>query len=166
MKIIEPSLQELPQLVKLFEEYRQFYQQEAKPGEAATFLKERLQARDSVFYLVMDEHGNAVGFTQLYPYFTSVGMKRLWLLNDLYVQMAARGKGYARHLINHAKELVHRTGAGGLTLSTAKTNAIGNSLYPQVGFVQDEEYNYYQWKPEVSNLMAAAGPVSKLSVAS
>jgi GNAT superfamily N-acetyltransferase len=151
MKIIEPCLQELPQLVELFEEYRQFYQHAAAPDKAAAFLRQRIQARDSVVYLLLDELGRPIGFAHLYPYFTSVGLERLWLLNDLYVRVADRGKGYAYHLINHAKELVRRTGAKGLTLATAKKNAIGNSLYPRAGFVRDEAYNYYEWEPEWRN---------------
>ena len=72
-------------------------------------------------------------------------MKRLWLLNDLFVHPEARGKGFSVQLIEAAKQLCIETNACQLTLETSKLNAIGNNLYPKAGFEIDSENNYYAW---------------------
>ena len=88
------------------------------------------------------------GFVQLYPLFSSTRMKRLWLLNDLYVNPGYRGQNISVQLINRAKELVNETSACGLMLETAKSNEIGNKLYPRTDFILDEEHYYYFWNAE------------------
>ena len=73
-------------------------------------------------------------------------MNKLWLLNDLFVSEKFRGKGVSVLLIEEAKKLCKKTNACGLILETAKTNEIGNSLYPKTGFLLDLEHNYYSWE--------------------
>jgi hypothetical protein len=75
-------------------------------------------------------------------------MKKLWLLNDLYVDVYNRNKGYSIQLITKAKELCRLTHACGIILETSKENTVGNSLYPKTGFRLDNEHNYYNWDNE------------------
>jgi GNAT superfamily N-acetyltransferase len=86
-----------------------------------------------------------VGFIQLYPLFSSTRLRRLWLLNDLFVDPKYRGLKASVILIDRAKQLVKQTNAAGLVLETAKSNAIGNTLYLKTNFVLDEDHNYYRW---------------------
>jgi ribosomal protein S18 acetylase RimI-like enzyme len=72
-------------------------------------------------------------------------MKKLWLLNDLFVHPNFRGLNISNALINEAKNLSKNTLAAGLILETAKTNTIGNLLYPKCGFELDNEHNFYSW---------------------
>ena len=46
-------------------------------------------------------------------------MKRLWILNDLYVAAEGRRQGVGRALIDRARALAVETGAKGLILETA-----------------------------------------------
>lgn len=92
-----------------------------------------------------------MGFVQLYPIFSSTRMKRLWLLNDLYVNPAYRSKGVSIALINECKTLCRSTNACGLILETAKDNVVGNNLYARTGFLRDEAHNYYEWDIEPSS---------------
>ena len=94
----------------------------------------------------MEDDGNFSGFVQLYPLFSSVGMKRLWLLNDLFVKEEYRNKGIAKKLIDRCKKLAVETNASGLMLETSKNNLEGNVLYPKVGFELQGESNFYVWK--------------------
>ncbi|WP_271711513.1 GNAT family N-acetyltransferase [Marinigracilibium pacificum] len=73
-------------------------------------------------------------------------MKRVWLLNDLFVDEKYRGKGISVALINRAKKLAKETNAVGLMLETEKSNDIGNNLYPKTGFTLDKDHNYYSWE--------------------
>lgn len=135
---------DLPALSELFDDYRVFYEKEADVTAAASFLNERINKGDSVIF-VFEENGELTGFTQLYPLFSSTRMKPLWLLNDLYVKPKHRGKGHSIALIDAAKKLAIDTGAAGLMLETAKSNDVGNQLYPKTGFVCDQDHNYYSW---------------------
>lgn len=138
------TIQDLPQLVGLFDQYRVFYHKESDIPAAENFLKERIENKDSEIF-VAEENGNLVGFVQLYPIFSSTRMKRYWLLNDLYVNENHRGKGYSKELIEEAKELAKSTDACGVLLETGKSNEIGNQLYPACGFELYDSVNFYEW---------------------
>jgi GNAT superfamily N-acetyltransferase len=144
MEIFEATSFDLKQLSRLFDEYRIFYGKESDINAAERFISERINNRDSVMYIAAEEDV-LIGFVQLYPLFSSVRMKRLWLLNDLYVVTEHRRKGIAGELINKAKELCLETGAAGMLLETAKDNEAGNKLYPLTGF-QLQSNNFYFWE--------------------
>ncbi len=148
MVIRKALTDDVPLLALLFEAYREFYQQPPDPEAAVVFLQERIAGRESEIFVAENERGELVGFVQLYPLFSSTRMKRLWLLNDLYVSPAQRGKGISVMLIDAAKDLCRQTGSAGMLLETAKTNDIGNQLYPRTGFTLDSEHNYYSWEVE------------------
>jgi GNAT superfamily N-acetyltransferase len=139
------SLSDLDNLVILFEEYRAFYEQKPAIEKAVLFLTARITKKDSVIY-VADVNGFLAGFVQLYPLFSSTRMEPMWLLNDLFVENAHRGKGISLQLIDAAKAHCIETKACGLLLETAKTNVIGNKLYPKTGFSLDTDHNYYWWQ--------------------
>ena len=145
-KIIKATIDNLEELSLLFDLYRQFYRQPSNISEAKGFLNERIVNKESVIYISKEEDGNFSGFVQLYPIFTSVGLKRLWLLNDLYVKKEYRKKGIARNLIDQCKNLTLETKASGLLLETSKNNLEGNVLYHTEGFTLVDESNFYFWK--------------------
>lgn len=145
MQIRKAKLADLPQLVILFDSYRIFYGQPSDVTNAEIFLAERINRNQSQILVADMENGLLSGFVQLYPIFSSVQMKKLWLLNDLFVNLEFRGQNVGVLLIEHAKQLAVTTDACGLILETAKSNTVGNSLYPKVGFQLDEHHNYYFW---------------------
>jgi len=138
------TIQDLPQLAELFDQYRVFYYKESDIPEAEKFLKERIENKDSEIFVTQNE-GDLVGFVQLYPLFSSTRMKRYWLLNDLFVNENYRGKGFSKELIEEAKELAKSTNAAGILLETGKSNDVGNKLYPSCGFEIYDEVNFYEW---------------------
>lgn len=140
-KIHRATIADLDALVPLFDAYRVFYQQPSEPERARTFLRERLQRGDSVILLAA--HDSAmVGFTQLYPLFSSVRTGRLWLLNDLYVSRAGRRKGVAHALLDAAADFARDDGAVGLMLETNTDNAPARALYRAAGW-QEERNQWY-----------------------
>ncbi len=144
MEIKKITAQDLPQLSVLFDQYRIFYKNPSDVKGAEIFLKERLLKGESVIYVaVIDKE--LVGFTQLYPQFSSARMKRIWLLNDLYVLPSWRNKGISKKLIDAAKQLAKLTNAAGILLETEKENKIGNQLYPSSGFGLYDKTNFYFW---------------------
>ena len=138
------TLSDLENLTDLFEAYRAFYEKMPDREGAQQFLKERMERSESVIFIALED-GAAVGFTQIYPLFSSTRMKRLWLLNDLFVAPEHRGKGISKLLLERAKELARESGACEVMLETAKTNDIGNQLYPSAGFELGTDFNWYHW---------------------
>ena len=81
----QATIHDLDTLAPLFDAYRQFYGQPADCARARDFLRERFHHHESVLLLALDDAGGGIGFTQLYPLFSSVRMARTYLLNDLFV---------------------------------------------------------------------------------
>jgi ribosomal protein S18 acetylase RimI-like enzyme len=129
-------------LAPLFESYRRFYQQPADLDKSRGFMAERLANGDSVVF-VAEEGGKLVGFTQLYPLFSSTVCRRLWLLNDLFTVEPSRGKGVGRALMEAARSHAVATGAAGIELSTAHTNLPAQRLYESLGYEMDQTYRVY-----------------------
>ena len=136
---------DLPALAPLFEAYRRFYEQAPDLEKSRSFLQERLAHGDSVIFLA-EENGGALGFTQLYPLFSSTACRRLWLLNDLFTVESARGKGVGRSLMSAARDHAIQTGASAIELSTAHTNRTAQRLYESLGYVRDEVFRVYSLK--------------------
>jgi GNAT superfamily N-acetyltransferase len=135
------GLPELNDLIPLFDDYRVFYGQVSDRAGAEKFLSERLQLNDSVIFMAFEGEA-ALGFTQLYPIFTSVGMKRSWLLNDLFVTPAARKKGIATLLLERAKKHGRDSASGWLLLSTGVANTSAQSLYENNGWQRVNDFYY------------------------
>ena len=144
MKIIQAELTQLTEVIDLFDAYRVWYGKESNKEMAREFLTERIKNRESIIYACENDEGKIIGFTQLYPIFSSTRMKRMWLLNDLFVDPGFRGHGISKILINQAKDLCKSTQACGVLLETETNNEIGNSLYHSIGF-ELEENNFYFW---------------------
>ena len=144
MPIRQATLEDLDVVAPLFDAYRQFYQQPHDLPLARAFLQARLGGGDSVVYLAEDESG-VIGFVQLYPLFSSTAPRpgRIWLLNDLYVVPAARGRGVGRRLMDRARQLAEETGAHAIELATARSNALAQVLYESLGYRRDEEFFHY-----------------------
>ena len=129
-------------LVPLFDAYRQFYGQASDPAGAHAFLKERFEHAQSVVFIAA-EGDRAVGFTQLYPSYSSVSMARTFILNDLFVTPHCRRKGVGEMLLHAAAAFARNVGAVRLTLSTAVTNAPAQALYESAGWRRDEKFYVY-----------------------
>jgi ribosomal protein S18 acetylase RimI-like enzyme len=142
MEVRQATINDLEELVEIFNLYRVFYKQPSDKKGALEFLFDRFEHRESIIFLATVDN-KIVGFTQLYPIFSSVSMKRVWLLNDLYVRESHRRKGIANSLLNATKEFAQQTKAKGTELSTAMDNKQAQSLYEQLGYEKDEEYYHY-----------------------
>lgn len=133
---------DIPAIALLFDQYRVFYKQASDIPAALTFLYERFDNNESCLILA-ELGGTVIGFTQLYPIFSSVGMKRAWLLNDLFVTENARGAGAADALLQAAKEKGIATASRWLLLQTATDNYRAQKVYERNGWNRDENYYSY-----------------------
>ena len=143
LEVITASFDHLPKLAPLFDAYRVFYGQPSDVEAARVFLYKRFTLGESIVFLAMFED-RAVGFTQLYPMFSSVSLRRIWILNDLYVESDVRGQRVGERLIERAVQLAKESGAKGIQLETAHTNTSGQKLYERLGFQREDlEYRTY-----------------------
>ena len=142
MNIQKATINELGDLIELFDLYRIFYKQKSDMKGAKEFVEERLMKNDSVIYIAYNE-GVPVGFTQRFPSFSSVSMQKSWVLNDLYVKESARRKGVAEKIIKQAIDFAEETGAKGILLETGQANIKAQKLYEKIGFIKESSYYYY-----------------------
>lgn len=142
MEVALARFEQFEEVSKLFDRYRVFYNQSSNLEAAREFLQERFQKSDSTIFVVNDG-GRMVGFTQLYPSFSSVSMKRIWILNDLFVEENHRKKGVATLLMNAAANFARETEAVRIILSTQMSNIAAQALYESLGYSKNEEFYHY-----------------------
>ncbi|MFN0177668.1 MAG: N-acetyltransferase family protein [Gemmatimonadales bacterium] len=133
---------DLDLVAALFDGYRQFYRQPSDPARVRAFLADRLRNGDSIVLLAFLE-GQAVGFVQLYPTFSSVSIGRALVLNDLFTSASARGRGVGRALIESAVQFGRESGALYLELATEITNSSAQRLYEAMGWARETDFYRY-----------------------
>ncbi|HYF15456.1 MAG TPA: GNAT family N-acetyltransferase [Phycisphaerales bacterium] len=142
LKITRATAAEVNDLAPLFDGYRRFYGKPSEPDACAHFLNERISRNESVVFI--GRFGDAAaGFTQLYPTFTSVGMARVWHLNDLFVAEGFRRRGAAKALMLHAIAFARGDGAMRVTLETQVENASARALYESLGMTLGTKFVKY-----------------------
>lgn len=135
---------DLDTLAPLFDAYRVFYHQVSDPAMARSFLDARLRRNESIIFIASDATSSAaLGFTQLYPTFSSVSACRIWVLNDLFVTPAARQRGVARALMACTRTFATADGAIRLVLETAEDNHAAQALYESMGYVRETGTRHY-----------------------
>ncbi|MGX9135110.1 N-acetyltransferase family protein [Rummeliibacillus sp. JY-2-4R] len=143
MEIYKATIEDLEGVSKLFNLYRIFYQQTSDLEGAKTYIKHRLENNDSVIFVVKDQNEYA-GFTQLYPTFSSISMKKAWVLNDMYIDPGFRKRGLGEMLLNKAKNYAIETGAKSIILETAPDNHDAQRLYEKNGYERDSQFYHYE----------------------
>lgn len=143
MLVHQATVEDIDQLALLFDGYRQFYGKPSDPDAAREFLLERFRHYQSVIFLAHTAAGDAVGFTQLFPSFSSVSMARTFILNDLFVAPVARRSGVAAMLLASAAQYARSVGAIRITLTTAIDNTTAKALYLSQGWQQDEAFHVF-----------------------
>lgn len=141
--IIRARLSDVPRVAPLFARYREFYEQPYDEGVAERFLTERLE-HDQAIVLMAESGGRVVGFTQLFPGFSSIAAAPSWLLGDLFVLDTERGRGVARALLAAAEDSAASAGAVSIVLETARSNDRARRLYESVGYREDDVYLTYE----------------------
>ena len=118
----------------LFDRYRVFYKKPSDPEVAKAFIQQRLDQNESVVFVALDAAGRPMGFTQLYPHYSSVRVMENWILNDLYVHESYRRRGVGKALIDKAMDFARKEHSIYMELSTAVDNYRAQRLYEQIGF--------------------------------
>ncbi|SEJ92411.1 MULTISPECIES: GNAT family N-acetyltransferase [unclassified Pseudomonas] len=145
MRIVQATLEHLDLLTPLFVKYREFYGELPFPDSSRAFLEKRLRREESVIYLALHDEDDSklLGFCQLYPSYSSLSLKRVWILNDIYVAEDARRQLVADHLIQKAKKMARETQAVRMRVSTSANNDVAQKVYESIGFREDTQFKNY-----------------------
>ncbi len=137
----------------LFNQYRMFYNQFSDIGMAKAFIDERLQHNESIIFVAIDDDSQQpVGFTQLYPKYSSVRLSKNWILNDLYVAEDYRKQGIGEKLIKTVMDFAKNNGSTFVQLETAVDNFNAQHLYESMGFIkQDNDEEFFLYKTALNS---------------
>ncbi|HTT15550.1 MAG TPA: GNAT family N-acetyltransferase [Thermoplasmata archaeon] len=142
LSVRQATVADVPRIQPLFAGYRAFYRCPPDAAGELRFLTDRLARAESVVFLA-ERDGSPVGFTQLFPTFSSLGLRPSWILNDLFVAPEARRGGVGAALLRRAREFARTQGAEGLTLETAHDNP-AQRLYEAEGWTRDTAFLHYE----------------------
>jgi GNAT superfamily N-acetyltransferase len=145
IQIRRADIHDLGLITPLFDLYRQFYEQASDLVSAKSFLQHRIRQNESVIFLAFDG-ADAVGFTLLYPGFSSVSMARTFLLNDLYVVSSHRRHGVGSLLLAAAVAHAKAEQAVRLSLTTNAANATAQSVYEAQGWAREKAFLTYNFE--------------------
>ena len=144
MRIVPATLEHLDQLTPLFVRYRELFGELPYPDSSRKFLETRLRREESLIYLALaDDDDRLLGFCQLYPSYSSLSLKRVWILNDIFVAEDARRQLVADRLIQTAKKMAKDTNAVRMRASTSRDNEVAQKVYESIGFREDTQFKNY-----------------------
>lgn len=137
--IRKATIQDLDQLTPLFDQYLVFYKKPSNYEKHKLYLKERIENNEAIIFMAFDDQikDKAIGFTLIYPTFSSILLSKILILNDLFVDSTIRNNGTGEKLILKTVELAKELGVNLIRLRTAKTNVKAQGLYHKMGFVRD-----------------------------
>jgi len=141
--------QDLSDLLPLMRGYCDFY--EVAPSDAALLSLScalihgvgAISHAEGIQLIARDEQTQAAtGFATVYWTWSTLHAARLAVMNDLFVEPAARGTGLADALIAACREEAGTHGAAWLGWQTAKDNLRAQRVYERVGAERSEWIDY------------------------
>ncbi|MBV8332051.1 MAG: GNAT family N-acetyltransferase [Candidatus Eremiobacteraeota bacterium] len=134
---------DLDAVTPLFDAYRQFFTGKPDLAISRGFLEQRLERGESVV-LAAFEGGDAAGFLQLYPLFSSWYCKRQWFLSDLYVAEPFRRHGVGKRLVEACIDFAARTQARAVLVELPFSEPHLVDFYGALGFAKDPVFDLYR----------------------
>ena len=142
IEVTRATSEDVSTVARLFDQYRQFYQQDPDQQLATDYIAERISTESSVIFLAWSDN-KPVGFTQLYATYCSVDATPIWVLYDLFVDDSARRLGAGKALMDRALEHAKQSGASRIDLETEINNVGAQRLYESLGYVRETDFYKY-----------------------
>jgi len=86
---------DVKELVRLYIAYRVFYGEASEQERAAAFIRDRVTQSSGRYFLAWNGD-SAIGFMHLMPSTNTLAMRPIWFLENLYVDVSARGQSLPR----------------------------------------------------------------------
>jgi ribosomal protein S18 acetylase RimI-like enzyme len=137
---------DLADLLPLMRGYSDFY--EVDPADQALLALSVALIEDpqqeGVQLIARDaDDGTALGFATVYWMWSTSRAARIGVMNDLFVDPAARRRGVGEALIAACLDLVRQRGAVSLQWQTALDNQSAQALYERVGGIRESWYDFH-----------------------
>jgi GNAT superfamily N-acetyltransferase len=136
-QLVDPTAAELPDVAKVFDQYRQHYGEPVVPGQALAWLAQHTRSGMlTIFAAHLGEDLAGIATTIAVP--ASLRLGCFWQLRDLYVLPEARRHGAARELLSAVRGAASAAGAIRVSIQTESGNAAAHNLYHTSGFMPVE----------------------------
>jgi GNAT superfamily N-acetyltransferase len=143
VEIAPVSAERYEELLPLIAAYQRFYGVEEIDVERnRAFFRRFLTPSEDGLLLGARAEDRFLGYACLYWHFSSLGAAESVLMNDLFVEPDARGRGVGRSLIEAAAEVARERGAAHLEWATAPDNHTAQRLYDSTGAERSEWVEY------------------------
>jgi GNAT superfamily N-acetyltransferase len=143
LRIAPIAESEFETLVPMIAAYQRFYEvREIDEDRNRSFFARFLDPSDDGLLLGAWRGDRLVGYACLYWHFSSLAAVETVLMNDLYVEEAARGEGVGRALIEACAAVARDRGAAAVEWSTAPDNHRAQRLYDSTGAARSEWVEY------------------------
>jgi GNAT superfamily N-acetyltransferase len=143
VEIAPIATEEFEELLPLITAYQRFYEVEEIDEERnRSFFRRFLAPSENGLLIGARIDGRLVGYACLYWHFSSTRATETVLMNDLYVDEAARGCGVGRALIEATVEVARERGVPSVEWSTAPDNDTAQRLYDSTGAERSEWFSY------------------------
>jgi GNAT superfamily N-acetyltransferase len=134
LRIESVSAGQLERLLPMIAAYQRFYEVEEIDEERnRSFFARFIAPSDDGMLLAAWRDEDLTGYACLYWTFTSLVPAETVLMNDLFVDPAARGQGIGRALIEASAAAARNRGAHRLEWATAPGNKTAQHLYDSTG---------------------------------
>lgn len=144
MRIIQATLEHLDVLTPMFIRYRELYGAMPLVEQSRAFLEQCLSTQQAVTFLAFDEATDKLmGFNLLYLSHSSLSLRPVWILNDIFVCEDSRRKQVARHLVIRAKEEAIKNNAVRIRVATNSANETTRKMYESLGFYENHQLTNY-----------------------
>ncbi|RDI48016.1 GNAT family N-acetyltransferase [Falsibacillus pallidus] len=95
--------------------------------------------------LLAVENDRLIGFSTLYFTFSTTRVKKVAILNDLFITQKWRGKGIGESLFRKSEQQAREMGCANMSWQTAVDNVKAQSLYRKMGGVDaNEQWIHYE----------------------
>lgn len=137
---------EFERLLPLIAAYQRFYEvDEIDEERNRSFFRRFLAPSEDGMLIGAREGDRLAGYACLYWHFSSLQAQEIVLMNDLYVEETARGRGIGRALIEATAEIARGRGAPYFEWATAPDNHTAQRLYDSTGAERSEWIAYELW---------------------
>jgi len=134
----------MDQFVTVVDEYRNFCGFNVSPEATKAFFETLHKEKKATTFIAVSKEDDVMGFVNLYPSYSTLSLRKIWILNDLGVSSKYRRLGVAQALIKKSIEFAKASDAIRIELKTEKTNCNAQTLYSQMGFQADQNNIYYR----------------------
>jgi GNAT superfamily N-acetyltransferase len=141
---IEPvTAAQYESLLPMIAAYQRFYDvEEIEEERNRAFFKRFLDPSEHGMLLAAWEGERLLGYCCLYWHMSSLAAAETVLMNDLFVDPRARGRGVGRALIEASAAIARERGAALLEWSTAPDNVAAQRLYDSTGAARSTWLGY------------------------